>query len=136
MRAVIKYPCLKKFTTERVNRDLQDTSGENAPPCSAVAPWCAKFERDRTTTEDDPRSRRPTRVATEGRHFTRMFGDEKRSARRVPGTYDVRKRTGLNMSRTSLELLQEDLASFLARFTTVDEKWLHHAASVKRNHSL
>ncbi|GBP82572.1 hypothetical protein EVAR_87819_1 [Eumeta japonica] len=38
----------------------------------------------------------------------------------------TRKQTRLNISRASLELLQQYPDSFVARFTTTDETWLHH----------
>ena len=55
IRAVIKYLCLKKFTTEQVNEDLRGTLGVDAP-YSTIARWCADLKRGRTSTNDDPRS--------------------------------------------------------------------------------
>lgn len=65
VRAVIKYLCLKNFTTEQVNLDLQETLGVHAPSYSTVAGWCAEFIRGRSNTNDDPRSGRPNTAVTE-----------------------------------------------------------------------
>lgn len=65
VRAVIKYLCLKNFTTEQVNQDLRATLGVNGPPYSTVARWCAEFKRGRTSTNDDPRTGRPTSAVTQ-----------------------------------------------------------------------
>ncbi|GBP91532.1 hypothetical protein EVAR_27963_1 [Eumeta japonica] len=54
LHAVIKYPFLKKFTTERVDKDLLDTPGANAPLYSKVVCCCIEFERERAHTKDDP----------------------------------------------------------------------------------
>ncbi|GBP97389.1 Putative uncharacterized protein FLJ37770 [Eumeta japonica] len=56
---------LENFTTERVNQDLQDTLGANAPPSSVVARWYTEFKRRKTSTKDDLRTSLPTTVVTE-----------------------------------------------------------------------
>lgn len=159
IRAVIKYLCLKNFTTDQVNKDLRETLGVNAPPYSTVARWCAEFKRGRSSTNDDPRPGRPTTVVTEqmikkienivlsDRRVTVRFiaeevkisigsvqnilhdhlGMKKVSARWVPRMLtDAQKQTRLRISRSSLEMLQQDPDRFLARFITMDETWLHH----------
>lgn len=65
IRAVIKYFCLKKFTTEEVFKELRETLGESAPPYSTVARWCAEFKRGRTMVQDEPRSGRPSTSVTQ-----------------------------------------------------------------------
>lgn len=65
IRSVIKYLCMKNFTTEQVNQDLRNTLGVHALPYSTVARWCAEFKRGRTSTNDDPRSGRPATSVSE-----------------------------------------------------------------------
>ncbi|GBP80071.1 hypothetical protein EVAR_88401_1 [Eumeta japonica] len=59
------YLSFKNFTKESVNQDLQDTLGANASTCPTVLAWCVKLKRTKTSTNDHPRSDRPTTVVTE-----------------------------------------------------------------------
>ncbi|XP_037869031.1 uncharacterized protein LOC119628955 [Bombyx mori] len=53
VRAVIKYLCIKKLTTQDIHCDLEATLGESAPPYSTVARWASQFRVGRTSTEDE-----------------------------------------------------------------------------------
>jgi histone-lysine N-methyltransferase SETMAR len=64
VRAIIKYLCLKKLTTQEIHEDMIITLGESAPAYSTVAKWVAEFRRGRQSTEDEPRCGRPQVVAT------------------------------------------------------------------------
>lgn len=63
---VIKYLCLKFFTTElvRVDQDLIATLGFLAFSYSTVAYWCTVFKRGSTAINDHPRTERPASVVT------------------------------------------------------------------------
>lgn len=65
MRAVIKYLCLKKLTTQEIHCDLEATLGESAPPYSTVARWASQFRVGRTSTEDEHRCGRPSTSVTQ-----------------------------------------------------------------------
>lgn len=65
LRAVIKYLCLKKMSTQEFFSDIQQTLGDNALPYSTVAYWVAEFKRGRSSCKDDHGSGRPSTSVTE-----------------------------------------------------------------------
>ncbi|GBP47515.1 hypothetical protein EVAR_30603_1 [Eumeta japonica] len=117
---------LKKFTTERVNQDLQDTLEANALPYSTIAHWCAEFKRERIYSKDDPRLPKKTKISTDDEH---SISDERLKIKKYPRTKEclpprmltkAQKQIRLNISRASLELLL-DPNTLLAQSTTMDE---------------
>lgn len=58
-----------------------DTLGNDCPPCSFVKSWPAELKRERTITEDEPRSFRPKDVTTDYQadavHFLIMRNDSR-----------------------------------------------------------
>ena len=60
----------------------------------------------------------------------------KLSARWVPRLLTVdQKHTRHTLSRTNLNLVQEDPANFLKRFVTIDETWVHHLTQEAKQQS-
>ena len=130
------------------------TLGENAPSHSLVKKLDAEFNRGRDNLEDDPRRRKPVTVTTQetiakihdiiraDRRVTESYDVTelgifhagirnelhlcKVSARCVPNLLGPElKRTRLNMSRGNLAIFEADPNSFLQRFVTMDETWVH-----------
>ena len=114
--------------------------------------WVAEFKRGRQSLEDDPRPGRPVTFATpemvnkvHGNVMTHRrvteryiastvhsiltedFEMRKLSARWVARLLTVdQKHTRHTLSRTNLNLFEEDPANFLKRIVTMDETWVHH----------
>ena len=57
---MIKYLCLKQMSPKDIDEDMQKTLQDSAPSYSTVKLWCSEFKRGRRSTDDDPRSGRPS----------------------------------------------------------------------------
>ncbi|XP_041366729.1 uncharacterized protein LOC121381476 [Gigantopelta aegis] len=76
------------------------TLGEDAPSYDMVKKWAAEFKRGRENLKDDPRPGRPITVTTQ---------------ETIAKIHDI-----IVADRRA------DLNSFLRRFVTMDETWVHH----------
>lgn len=147
------------MSTKSIHDELLSTLGQNAPPYSTVAYWCAEFKRGRISCEDEARSGRPTTSRTDfnvqqvdeivqkDRRVTIRYIAEtlklsfgavqsiirdilkynKVTARWVPRMLtDAQRNTRVQISKENLSIINSDPESFLKRFVTVDETWVHH----------
>ena len=152
-RAVIQYLHKKGLTPKDIHNDMVATLGKDAPSYATVKRCVAEFKRGRQSLEDDPCPETPEMVnkvhdivMTDRRVKQRYIAStvgisqervhsiltedlemRKLSERWVPRLLTVdQKHTRRTLSRTNLNLFEEDPANFLKRFVTMGETWVHH----------
>ena len=65
MRAIIYYNYKRGLTQKACKSELDATFGVSAPAKGTTSFWYGEFRRGRKSTEDEPRSGRPTSSATQ-----------------------------------------------------------------------
>ena len=65
MRAIIYYNYKRGLTQKACKSELDATFGVSAPAKGTISFWYGEFRRGRKSTEDEPRSGRPTSSATQ-----------------------------------------------------------------------
>jgi len=65
LRAVIKFFYLKRLTPKEIITEITQVLGDNAVSYSTVKKWLAEFKGGRQSTDDEPRSGRPSTSITD-----------------------------------------------------------------------
>ena len=136
------YATVKRWVAEfkRVRQSLEDDPRPERPVTVATPEMVNKVHdivmTDRRVTE---RFIASTVGISQGRvHYilTEDLEMRKLSARWVPRLLTVdQKHTRRRLSRTNLNLFEEDPANFLKRFVIMDETWVHHFTSEAKQQS-
>ncbi|XP_041369606.1 uncharacterized protein LOC121383583 [Gigantopelta aegis] len=122
------------------------TLGKDAPSYNMVKKWDAEFKRgggrpgrtvvimaDRRVTECCTELGIPQeRIHAVIHNEFQMSKVSTRWVQKLLGP--VLKRTRLNMSRENLAIFEADPNSFLRRFVTMDETWVHHFQPETKQH--
>ncbi|GBP63464.1 hypothetical protein EVAR_35354_1 [Eumeta japonica] len=126
-RSMVQHAAVRESGVLR--RSRVDSPDKHIINMDGIIAWYAEFEHGRTSTKDVSRRGHKKNgkkigkiIVTDRRVTIHFIGEEtKISASRPRTLADAQTQTRMNIFRVSLELLQQNFDSFLARFTTANE---------------